>query len=383
MHDEFGLAGIFHSVRDGLIMVRFPGRDVVLFNEAASEISGIPVEQAPGMTLDGIFEDPAVRETARRCSEQPVGVWPGDHQEVLQTRFKGHGLEEDGVELRFCRVEDVGRGGPLVLLVMRPSSEAKLVPSLLEGDIMKSLLRGDRAERRVEVMEEEARAHALFFSEAAHEFNTPLTVVALQVQLLRGTLGTVTPAQVRALDIIKANVHRLVLLSKDVVDLARADAGRLVLKSLRLDLQTIVKEEVENFKALANQENLTIQFAASGAPAKVTGEPARLRQVLDNFLGNAVKFTPPGGQIDVEVVTTAEASMVRVKDTGPGMKAEDLERLFLPFVRITSPGAPKKPGTGLGLYLSKRIVEAHGGQVGCSSDGPGKGMTFWFKVPAT
>jgi signal transduction histidine kinase len=112
----------------------------------------------------------------------------------------------------------------------------------------------------------------------------------------------------------------------------------------------------------------------------VKGEAVRLRQVLANFLGNALKFTPTGGHVAVRLETRDGTASVVVQDDGRGMDAKDLQRLFRPFVRIDS-DQPKKPGSGLGLYLSKRIIEAHGGQVGATSPGPGKGMEFRFGVP--
>lgn len=370
--NQFGLAGIFDNIRDGLILVRFPQQELVLFNPAASETTGITSDDAMAMRLEDVFPDPQVRETARICSDQPVGEWPGHAQDVLQTRIKGRNGQGTNVELHFCRVDDVGWGGPLVLLVMRPSTEAEL------EDAVK---RGDAAQRRVDSLERQVREHGLFFSQAAHEFNTPLTVVALQAALLRGALGPIIPVQERALGIITSNVHRLVLLSQDLVDLARADAGRLLLTKAPVDFFQLVKEEVGNFQALAEQQQLTIDLAVTGNPPTVVGEAGRLRQVLSNFLGNAIKFTPPGGRLTVESTLTPEGAAVSVRDTGPGMDERDRARLFRPFVRIDSADAPRKPGTGLGLYLSKRIVEAHGGQVGCSSPGRGRGMTFWFSVP--
>jgi signal transduction histidine kinase len=206
--EEFGLAGIFDNVRDGLILVRFPQQEIVLFNRAASEMCGVPIPEALAMRMDQVFTDPEVHRTARMSSEQPVGIWPGHAQEVLQTRLAGTGRSHR-VEVHFCRVEDVGRGGPLVLLVMRPSSELELEAAAAEGA---------KARRRLEELETEAEAHTLFFNEAAHEFKTPLTIVALQAELL--ATGRMDGEQERALSIINANVHRLVLLSQDLVDLA-------------------------------------------------------------------------------------------------------------------------------------------------------------------
>lgn len=126
LHTPYGLAGIFDNVRDGLVLVRFPEREIVLFNRAASEMSGIPSSRVVGQRVDRLFADRSVLATIRRCSESPVGVWPGHFQEVQQTKFRGPRHDEDGVELHFCRVDPDDLAGPLVLLVMRPFSEVEL-----------------------------------------------------------------------------------------------------------------------------------------------------------------------------------------------------------------------------------------------------------------
>lgn len=368
---EFGLRAIFDNVRDGLVLVRLPGRQIVMFNRAASDMTGTPVRKALAGHLQDLFSDSIVASTVDVCSQQPVGVWPGHYQDNLKTRFRGGGPGED-VEVHFCRVDEVDSDGPLVLLVLRPAAESGLAAA--------TRLRG-LAQRRIEELEGEARTHALLFSEVAHEFNTPLTVVALQAHLLRASLGTIESAQERALGIIKSNVHRLVLLAQDLVDLARADAGRLLLKAVPFDAVPLVAQEVENLRELANRAGVQLRMTGTPPNALVRGESPRLRQVLANFVGNAIKYTPRGGHVDVAVNVAGDQLEVRIRDDGIGMGDEDLHRLFMPFVRVETPGADKKPGTGLGLYLSKRIIEAHGGEAGCSSPGVGKGMTFWFRVP--
>ncbi|MEA3191142.1 MAG: hypothetical protein QOD77_1724 [Thermoplasmata archaeon] len=130
---RFGLPGIFDNVRDGLVLVRFPGQEVVLFNRAAKEMSGLPVDQALGARLNRIFTDPDVTRIARACSEQEVGEWPGHAQDILRTRIQGPLGHSHDVELSFCRVDDVGLGGPLVLLVMRPQELAELESDFLNA----------------------------------------------------------------------------------------------------------------------------------------------------------------------------------------------------------------------------------------------------------
>ncbi|MEA3189652.1 MAG: hypothetical protein QOD77_234 [Thermoplasmata archaeon] len=370
---RYGLPAIFDNVRDGLVLVRFPSLEVMLFNRAASTLCRIPIDEAIGMPLDRLLPDPDLLLTAKKCSMAPMGAWPGHDQVVLQTRTSGRRGPAKDVEVHFCRVDELGTGNPLVLLVLRPSA----VHDTLHAAHQET----DRAERRVAKLEGDARDNALLFNQAAHEFKTPLTVLALQSEMLRAVLQEVAPSQERVLTLISANVHRLMLLSQDLADLAKADAGRLVVQATPVNLTRLLRDEIDNFHQLAAQSGLSIALLAPRKPISILGEPARLLQVVGNFLGNAIKFTPPGGRVTVELLTEDGDASVRIHDNGPGMDAEDQARLFRPFVRIDTPDAPRKPGTGLGLHLSKRIVEAHGGQVGCFSAGRGKGMTVWFNIP--
>lgn len=377
---EFGVPGIFTNVRDGLILVRLPDLEIVLFNAAAADLTGIAEEDALEQTLDQVFPAPDVLATVRECAEQPVGDWPGHDQESLPTRLPGRdGTDE--MDLHFCRIEDVGVGGPLVLLVLRPALEGHLGRAIRQGQ--NDRRRVGKLETDVEKLETDAKRLALHLSEATHEFNTPLTIIALQSELLRRAIGPAAPSQDKALKIINANVRRLVLLARDLTDLSRAETGRLLGGAAEVDMAKLVKGEVTNFKALAAEKDITLEFTGPAEPVRVEGDAARLRQVLGNFISNAIKFTPAKGRVTV-TLAHAEAeggASVEVKDTGPGMAAEDMARLFQPFVRITTPGAPKTPGTGLGLHIAKRIAEAHGGEVDAASDGPGKGMTFTLKLP--
>lgn len=366
----FGLPGIFDNARDGLLLVRFPAQEIVLFNRAASEILGLAREAVLGQRLDAVFVDEQVILRAQASAQEPVGEWPGHDQTSLPTQ--GAKGELGDVEVNFYRVDDVGTGGPLVLLVVRRGAIAELASMARKGA---------KAQRRVDELERKARDMALFFSEAAHELNTPLTVVLLQSQLLRTALGSLEPRQEKALERITTNVHRLMLLSQDLMDLARADAGKLLLKPSEIDLADTAEQEVRNFRDLAREQDVALRWDPPPGPMLVTGEAARLRQVLANFLANALKFTPAGGRMDVHVEESGGNGWVVVRDNGRGMAPEDVARLFQPFVRIAAPELPKKPGTGLGLYLSKRIVEAHGGTVEASSPGPGLGMEFRFGVP--
>jgi signal transduction histidine kinase len=218
-----------------------------------------------------------------------------------------------------------------------------------------------------------------FVNQAAHEINNPLTPIALQTELLRsGRPGPLSPQQQRALGVIDRNVARLARLAGDILDAARLQAGRLGVELERVDLRTLALEAVEAHREHAAAGQVTLDVAAPRG-AEVMADPQRLAQVLDNLLSNALKFTPPGGRVLVEAGAPDGRASVTVRDTGAGFPPEDAARLFQPFSQL--PSGKAHGGTGLGLYVSKGIVEQHGGTLRGASDGPGLGAAFTMELP--
>jgi PAS domain S-box-containing protein len=159
------MPAIFDNVRDGLILLRYPEEEVVLFNRAASDTCGIAVAEVLGGTLNDIIPDPKVAETAKRCSELAVGEWPGHYQDVMPTKIDGPDGTTRDVELHFCRVDDPETGKPLVLLVMRPDDEAEL--EALAAMAKKARHHVSELELRLRKRREEAVTHAANLSKSA------------------------------------------------------------------------------------------------------------------------------------------------------------------------------------------------------------------------
>jgi signal transduction histidine kinase len=219
-----------------------------------------------------------------------------------------------------------------------------------------------------------------FVNQAAHELNNPLTPIALQAELLsNGHGGPLSPAQQRSLAAIRRNVARLARLSQDILDAARIQSGRMSLAPQRVELGALVREAV-----LGQQERAAAAGISLGAATEpglaVDADPMRVAQVLDNLLGNALKFTPAGGCVHVEAGMERGQVVVRVRDSGAGFAPEDGPRLFQPFSQL--PGGRAAGGSGLGLHVCKGIVEQHGGTVAAESAGPGRGATFLFALPS-
>ncbi|MGQ0536337.1 MAG: sensor histidine kinase [Methanobacteriota archaeon] len=216
---------------------------------------------------------------------------------------------------------------------------------------------------------------------AAHELRTPLQPIHLQIYSLRRQLsGRGDEKTDKSLEMLDRNIERLTKSVDDVLDVAQLHARRLVLDPKDIDLSQVLGESVEAFRAAAREAGVELSASGDG-PLPVRGDARRLGQVLFNLLGNALKFTPTGGRIHVEARPADRRAVVRVKDTGLGIRPEDLPRLFSPFSRVHDPSRKDIPGSGLGLFITRGIIEEHGGRIWCESEGLGKGTTFVFEIP--
>jgi PAS domain S-box-containing protein len=238
-------------------------------------------------------------------------------------------------------------------------------------------------ERELQQLKEMNDFKTQFINMAAHELRTPITPIRVLVHMLRSRAqADKRKKDTDALGVVDRNVHRLERLVEDLLSAARIQSQRLKLDRARIDVAKIIADSVHTFRPLAQERGLTL--ASSLAPGKmvVSGDGGRVSQVLYNLLDNALKFTPAGGTVAVEAEATSDGVQVRVKDSGAGLRADQLSRLFQPFSQVHDPEtAPGVGGTGLGLYISRGIIEGHGGRMWCESAGPGQGSTFSFTLP--
>lgn len=232
-----------------------------------------------------------------------------------------------------------------------------------------------------ERLREVDRLKTQFINNAAHELGTPLTPIKIQAHILRGgSLGPLTAAQERALTILQRNIEHLTFLVKDVLDASRVQAGKLTVTAEPCHVDSLLTEAVESFHALAQEQGVKLVLdVVPGLVAKV--DRARITQVVFNLLHNALKFTSDGGSIVVRGRRAQHEVVVEVQDDGSGIAPEDIEKLFQPFVQVHDKMQATKSGTGLGLYVSRGIIEQHGGHISCASAGRGHGATFRFTLP--
>ena len=226
----------------------------------------------------------------------------------------------------------------------------------------------------------------LFLSNISHELRTPLnSIIGFTDLLLTEDLGAALSAQQRDfLDTVARNGRQLLQLINELLDLQRIAAGRMELKPESVQLAGLLNEAASSVQAQLQKHQHALVVTPPPAELRVQADPGRIRQVLLNLLSNAIKFTPDGGRITVVAAPVNGGSIsevrIAVSDTGIGIAPEDQPKLFKEFSQLDASASRKYEGTGLGLALSRQLVELHGGTMGVESE-MGKGSTFWFTLP--
>ena len=222
-----------------------------------------------------------------------------------------------------------------------------------------------------------------FLAVLAHELRNPLAPLRTGLDvLLRNQASTPPPRVKRALAGMNRQLDHMVRLIDDLLDVSRISRGLIELKPERVDLAAIVNATLESVRSWFEQRGQVLSaHVVGGITAQV--DPTRVTQILTNLLHNASKFTPEGGSVRLELTGSAGAASVRVTDSGAGIPTDQLERVFDMFARIERTGAAAEPGLGIGLALSRRLSELHGGSLTAASDGEGHGTTFTLTLPAS
>lgn len=277
--------------------------------------------------------------------------------------------------------------GVLYVFNRRPtrfsSSDAAVLGALAaQGAVAIEHARLYQAEReRVERLQQLDQLKNEFISITSHEFKTPLTVIQGWAELLRSRpISSLDEEHVRrALDSIYSEASRLADIVEKVLNVSRIESGVLPFHPRRFRLFDTVNAVVNRMAVQARQRGIEIEVYVDEA-LEVYSDPALVEQILVNLIGNAVKYTFDNTTIFVQASAQEGMALVSVKDQGPGIPPEDISRLFTRFVRLVRPGVPAKPGAGLGLYITKRLVEMHGGRIWVESE-VGKGSSFKFTMP--
>jgi len=227
--------------------------------------------------------------------------------------------------------------------------------------------------RELDLMKDE------FVSLVSHELRTPLTSIRGYLELMLEEAGNLTPEQERFLGVVDRNSERLLRLVSDLLFLAQVDAGRLAIEREDVVFEEVVQDSIEALRPIA--ESRRIELVTSIAPLpSLLGDRARLAQVLDNLVSNALKFTPEGGRVSIALRVDGDRSVLEVEDNGVGIPAAEQTRLFERFFRSSRATDNAIPGTGLGLAITKAIVERHDGRISVESR-EGVGTSVRVELP--
>ena len=292
----------------------------------------------------------------------------------------GAGAYDERIELR--RRDELGdladelNGMAASLQASVQSLERKVEERTRE--LQQALAELSRKGRQLEIA---SKHKSEFLANMSHELRTPLNAIIGFSQVLRQRLfGPINEKQEEYLDDILSSGNDLLSLINDVLDLSKVEAGQVELEVATFSLREALERGVVMVREPAVNKGVRLSLALAPDVDVVDGDERRLRQVVYNLLSNAVKFTPGGGCIDVASSRVNGEVQVSVTDTGPGIAPEDHERIFEEFQQ-TDVGVDQREGTGLGLALSKRLVELHGGRIWVESE-PGHGSRFVFTLPA-
>jgi PAS domain S-box-containing protein len=331
---------------------------ILTWNRGAEVISGYSKEEAIGESLALLLPPERVHQL-----------------EEMRAKVQFSGALRD-LELRGKRKD--GAMVHLSLSVSPIKDAADKIVGFLR--VAKDVSDKKRFERRLKELD---RMKSDFVSNVSHELRTPLTAIKGSVDnMLDGITGALNEKQIKYLDRIKSNADRLGRLITDLLDLSKIEAGKIELKPQRLVADSVVKDVAEALRSVAAEKLVTLDVISSRDSIPLWADRDKVVQILMNLVGNAIKFTPPQGQIKI-AVEESDSDWVKLSviDSGPGIPAEEAVKIFDKFYQIERANNPKTKGTGLGLAISKALVEMHGGRIWIES-GTDAGSTFSFSLPA-
>ena len=342
------LEAVLASMTDGLLIVDADGRIVSLNPPARSIFEAMGATIILGQPLD----------------HEQWGQWPLGAKAVGEALAPVIEALHFGEERRDVEVEVNAGGRRVISFSGAPIADGSGGHA---GGVI--VIRDVTSERDI------ARLRDDLLSIASHDLRTPATVLKIQAQMLQRELRGDNPRAAERVQMMLAQTDRLSNMLNLLLDLTRVEAGRLDLRPETMDLVPLVQRVVASVQPLSSKHSIRVH-----SPRRVEGtwDAARLEQVLQNLLTNAIKYAPDGGAISINVRAEADQVTVSVRDRGLGIPADELPLLFNQFYRVARTRGLE--GSGLGLYVCQGIISAHGGRIWATSRGPGHGSTFYFSL---
>ncbi|HWE04686.1 MAG TPA: CHASE3 domain-containing protein [Tepidisphaeraceae bacterium] len=360
------LAVTLASIGDAVIVTDVNAR-ITFLNEVAEKLTGWTLPEAMGQTCDHIFH--IINEDSRQPVESPVnkvlrlGVIVGlaNHTLLIRKDKSEVPIDDSGAPIR--EPDGSVRG---VVLVFRDFSDYKTSTAAL-------LAAKDEAERA-------SRAKDQFLAMLSHELRTPLTPVLATLTAWEAS-EDLAPAFISDVQMVRRNVELEARLIDDLLDLTRIAKSKLSLTLEVSDVNELIQSVAGMYQSDIHAKGIQLTMDLGAERHHVDGDPGRLQQVFWNILKNATKFTPIGGSIKIKTTNERESVVMTFTDSGIGIDSELLGRIFQPFEQGAGDFFRKSGGLGLGMAISKSLVDCHGGRITATSDGRGKGATFTITLP--
>jgi PAS domain S-box-containing protein len=358
------MKAVLGSALDAIVTMDHYGR-ITGFNPAAEAMFGYRRDEVIGLEMADVIIPERLREAHRRGLARYVAT---QEAHILGRRIEMPAVRRDGsefpVELTITRIP---QGGPPAFTgTMRDLTERRNAEA--ERQELAALRQTDQLKDQ-------------FLSILSHELRTPINAIMGFGSILDDELaGALSEKQHDYLRKMLNGADVLLALVNDLLDMSRIQAGKFTLSPAPVAIGPLVDEVVTSLAPLAEQKRQRVVVDLPADLPDVMADRQRLAQVLVNLVGNAIKFTPPGGAITVRGCLEPGWLRIEVADTGPGIADDDVPKLFHRFTQLDMSATRKAGGTGLGLSISKALVEAHGGAIGVESQ-PGHGATFWFTLP--
>jgi len=341
---------IVRSMAEGVIMVDDKG-DVMLMNPAAEKMLGVKKEDRVGKSI------------MKDLKEEQLVTFAQD--------IAGKGEKEIVLQSKSDQTQKVLKASNAVI----ETESGKTIGFV-------SVLSDVTKQKEVDSIK------TAFVANVSHELRTPLNNVRETLSLLRDkVVGTLNPEQEKIVTVGINNISRLSRLINDLLDLSKLEAKQTSLKLKSFVVQDLINTLLESFKAWANTREIKMSIKAPSEPIEINADEDKINQVLTNLAGNAVKFTPKGGHVIIDVIkkpnpdpSGPELIEIGVQDTGPGIAKKDFDKIFDKFVSLETAKLQGISGTGLGLALAKEIVDLHNGRIWVESEEE-KGSRFAFELP--
>jgi PAS domain S-box-containing protein len=362
---ERHLRAILDTALDAIINIDSEGA-IIDWNPQAEKILGWSRDEAVGQPLHTLAIPSSHRELHRQGFEaRKLGCEP-----LLNKRVERTAVHRDGHEF------------PVELSMSKVGSGEHAIVSIFLRDITERKQAEEQLARAHDEAVQASRLKSEFLATMSHEVRTPMNGVIGMADLLLET--DLSVEQTEYAQTIQGSAEALLTILNDILDFSKIEAGRMVLEAIPFDLLRVVEETGNLLAPRAAEKGLELVIRyAPDAPWRLMGDPGRIRQVLTNLAGNAIKFTETGHvliNVECEQQTAATAGMrISVEDTGIGIAGDKLENVFEKFTQADASTTRKYGGTGLGLAISKRLAELMGGSVGVASR-LGEGSTFWLSV---